>query len=99
MFFNIVISKNYNIYMARGRRRRIGHDFLDQMIIDILRESPEHLQPLNINFKINERSRRVVGFNVIKQHLDFLVACKKIFKSEVTGNDNKIVMYWSKPIH
>ena len=85
--------------MARGRRRRIGHDFLDQMIIDILRESPEHLQPLNINFKINERSRRVVGFNVIKQHLDFLVACKKIFKSEVTGNDNKIVMYWSKPIH
>ncbi len=83
--------------MARGRS--IGYDFLDQMIMVILRESPEPLQPLNINFKINERSRRVVGFNVIKQHLDFLVVCKKIFKSEVTGDDNKIIVYWSKPIH
>jgi len=83
--------------MARGRN--IGYDFLDQMITAILRESPEPLQPLNINFRVNERSRRVVGFNVIKQHLNFLVACKKIFKSEVTGDDNKIVLYWSKPIH
>ena len=82
-----------------ARCRSMDYDFLDQMIMVILRESPEPLQPLNINFKINERSRRVIRFNVIKQHLEFLVTCKKIFKSEVTGNDNKIIVYWSKPIH
>jgi len=83
--------------MARGRN--IGYNFLDGMIITILRESPNPLQPLGISFIVNERARRLVGFNIIKRHLNFLVTHKKIFKGEIVENDNKIVVYWSEPIH
>ena len=82
--------------MARGRN--IGYDFLDGMIIKILKESPKPLQPLGISFVVNEKAKRLVGFNIIKQHLDFLVSRKKIFKDEIVENDNKIVVYSLKPI-
>lgn len=100
--------------MARGRRGRSkGYDFLDGMMMDIVKESPKPMPPLGISFMVNEKSKDVVNFNIVKQHLDLLVTHKKIFKGEITENNNKAkypinirrkdkvktVVYWSKPIH
>jgi hypothetical protein len=90
-------TRNHNNYMARGRN--VGYGFLDGVITTILRESSKPLQPLGISFMINERARRLVGFNTVKQRLNFLVTRKKIFKGEIGEDDNKTVVYWSKPIH
>jgi len=77
--------------MARTKSR---DDFLGPVILKVLEESPVPLKPLSINFKVNEKTKRIVSLNTIKNHLKQLLEEKKIVKKEVSDSS----YYWTKRI-
>lgn len=81
-----------------GKRSNKGHELLDGMIMAVLRESVEPLQPLGINYIVNDKTKKLVGLNIVRQRLDVLATGKKIFKGEIMRDDKKFVVYWSKPM-
>ena len=64
-----------------------GHDFVEPMILKILKESGVSMSTLAINYKVNEAAGRTINLNVIKNRLIFLVKNKKIFESLDKEND------------
>jgi len=69
------------------RGRLPSHDFVEPMILNILKESGVPMPALAINYKVNEAAGRAINLNVIKNHLIFLVKNKKIFESLDKEND------------
>lgn len=77
--------------MAKNRNR---DNFLEPTIIKVLEESPTPLKLLPINFKVNEKAKRIVSLNAVKNQLKVLVQEKKIhFK-----NKSDSPYYWTKRI-
>lgn len=73
------------------RGRTSGMDFVDPMILKILRESKISMSTLAINYRINEQVGKTVNLNVIRNHLIFLVRDKKI--SESVNRQSGIAYY------
>jgi len=73
------------------RGRASGHDFVDPMIITILKESKRSMSTLGINYRVNETVGRTINLNVIRDHLLFLVKNKKI--SESLDKENGVTYY------
>lgn len=69
------------------RGRTSGHDFVDPLILKLLKESKVPMSTLGINYKVNELVGRTINLNVIRDHLIFLVKNKKIFESLDKEND------------
>ena len=74
------------------RGRSNDYYFIDPMIMEILEKSKISVQALNINFKINESSGKIINLNAIKSHLENLVQNNKISK-KVKGES---IFYSSK---
>jgi len=68
-----------------------GHDFVEPMILSILKVSEIPMSILSINYRVNEGAGRTINLNVIKQRLTFLVGKKKI--SEKLDKRNGVVYY------
>jgi len=68
-----------------------NHDFVEPMILKILKNSVIPMSILAINYRVNENVGRVINLNVIKNNLAFLVNHKKI--SEKTNKENRVVYY------
>ena len=68
-----------------------GHDFVEPMILNILKVSEIPMSILSINYRVNEGAGRVVNLNIIKQRLMFLMEKKKI--SEKLDKKNGVVYY------
>ena len=73
------------------KRRSSGHDFMDPMVLKILRETRTRLSILGINYLINGIVGRTINLNVVKNHLLFLVKDKKI--SENVNKESGIAYY------
>jgi len=69
------------------RGRVPSHDFVEPMILKILKEFRVSMSALAINYKVNEAAGRTINLNVIRNHLIFLVKNKKIFESLDKEND------------
>lgn len=68
-----------------------AQDFVEPMILRILRLSEIPMSTLAINYRVNERIGRTINLNVIKNNLTFLVGHKKI--SGKLDKKNGIVYY------
>ena len=75
--------------MMRGRAS--GHDFVDPMILKILRETKTPLSILGINYMINGFVGRMINVNIVKNHLLFLVRDNKV--SESVNKENGVTYY------
>lgn len=73
------------------RGRVPSHDFVEPMILKILRESRVSMSALAINYRVNEAAGRTINLNVIRKHLIFLVKNKKIFES--LDKENDVIYY------
>ena len=83
----IIVGKPI-LYM---RERLSGYNFVDPLILKILRDSKISMSTLGINFRINEAVGRTVNLKVIRDHLIFLVKDKKI--SESLDEDNGVTYF------
>ena len=66
-------------------------EFVEPMILNILKASKIPMSTLSINYRINERAGKTINLNVVKRNLIFLVNHKKI--SEKTDRINGVVYY------
>lgn len=73
------------------RGRASGHDFVDPMILKILKESRVPMSMLGINYRVNGSAGRTINLNVIRDHLLFLVKTKRI--SESIDRQNGVTYY------
>lgn len=73
------------------RGRSIDYEFLDNVILHILRESEVPMQVLGVSFKVNEKCRRIVNLNAVKDRLTFLSNKRKILK-KMDKDEN--MFYW-----
>jgi len=69
------------------RGRVPSHDFVEPLILKLLKESRGSMSALAINYRVNEAAGRMINLNVIRNHLIFLVKNKKIFESLDKEND------------
>jgi len=72
-------------------KRAPRQDFVEPMILKILKISEIPMSILAINFRVNERAGRTVNLNDIKNNLTFLVDHKKI--SQKLDKGNGVVYY------
>jgi repressor of nif and glnA expression len=73
------------------RGRAPSHDFVEPMILKILKESRVSMSALAINYMVNEAARRTINLNAIRNHLTLLVKNKKIFES--LDKENDVIYY------
>lgn len=73
------------------KRKPSGYDFVDPMVLKILREAKTPLSLLGINYLINGIVERTINLNIIKNHLIFLVKEKKV--SERFNGKNGVTYY------
>jgi repressor of nif and glnA expression len=66
-------------------------DFVEPMILKILKVSEIPMSTLSINYRVNERAGKTINLNVIKNNLTFLVDHKKI--SEKLDRGNGVLYY------
>jgi repressor of nif and glnA expression len=64
-----------------------NHDFVDPLILKILKESGASMTTLAINYRVNQSSGGTINLRIIKDHLTFLVDKEKISKSMDKFND------------
>jgi hypothetical protein len=83
--------ENHIICMAKSKNRDTS---LGPAIIEVLNESPVPLKILPINFKVNEKVKRIVSLNSVKNQLKVLVEEKKVIQK----NKADSVYYWTKRI-
>jgi len=76
------------------RGRSIDYEFLDNIILHILRETEVPMQVLGVSFKVNEKCGRIVNLNSVKDRLENLVDKKKILKKM---NKEENTFYWMGP--
>lgn len=77
--------------MAKSKNRDSS---LGPAILEVLNESPVPLKILPINFKVNEKIKRIVSLNSIKSQLKVLVEEKKVLQKTKGGS----VYYWTRRI-
>ena len=70
---------------------RPGFDFVEPMILNVLKVSEIPMSILSINYRVNESVGRTINLNVIKNRLLFLVGKNKI--SEKMDRKNGILYY------
>lgn len=75
--------------MAKRSVPRI--DFVEPMILKILKMSKSPMTTMSINYRVNESAGKTVNLKVIKNILTSLVDSKKI--SEGTNEENGITYY------
>ncbi len=73
------------------RGRALNHDFVEPMILKILKESKAPMSTLAINYRVNETAGRTINLNVIRNHLIFLVKNKKVIEN--LNNENDVTYY------
>jgi hypothetical protein len=73
------------------RGRNPDYNFVEPMILKILKKSRISMSLLAINYHVNEDIGRTINLNSIKKNLTFLVNHKKI--SEKTNKKNGVVYY------
>jgi hypothetical protein len=73
------------------RGRNPDYNFVEPMILKILKKSGISMSLLAINYHVNEDIGRTINLNSIKKNLTFLVNQKKI--SEKTNKKNGVVYY------
>ncbi len=73
------------------RGRAPSYDFVEPMILKILKESRVSMSALAINYRVNEAAGRTINLNVIRNNLIFLVNNKKIFES--IDKKNNVIYY------
>jgi hypothetical protein len=73
------------------RRRNPDYNFVEPMILKILKKSGIFMSVLAINYHVNENIGRAVSLNAIKKNLTFLANRKKI--SEKTDKKTGVVYY------
>ena len=73
------------------KERVSGYNFVDPLILKILKESKVSMSTLGINFRVNEVVGRTINLKVIRDHLMFLVKDKKI--SESLDEENSVAYY------
>ena len=73
------------------RGRASGHDFVDPMILRILKESKDPMSILGINYRVNGSAGKTINLNIIRNHLLFLVKSKKI--SQNIDKENGVTYY------
>lgn len=66
-------------------------DFVEPMILKVLKVSEIPMSTLSINYRVNENARRIINLNVIRNRLKFLVEKKKI--SEKLDKKNGVLYY------
>ena len=81
----VLISERNHIILMRGRSN--DYCFIEPMIVDILDKSPAPVQALCVSFKLNEMSGKIINLKVVKNHLNDLVAKKKVVK-EIKKDDS-----------
>lgn len=72
------------------RGKGFDYNFLDSMILDILKEASAPMPALGVSFKVNEKAGRIISLNVVKHHLNALVDKKKVLKDI---NSDGIIQY------
>jgi len=77
--------------MAKTKNRDFS---LAPTIIEVLNESPVPLKALSINFKVNEKVKRIVSLNSIKNQLKILVEERKVIQKSKSDS----VYYWTRRI-
>lgn len=70
---------------------RPGFDFVEPMILKVLKVSEIPMSILSINYRVNEDAGKTINLNVIKNLLTFLVEKNKI--SEKMDRRNGVVYY------
>lgn len=73
------------------RARGSDYNFVEPMILKVLKESKTSMSTLAINYRVNEAAGRTVNLNVIRNHLIFLVKNRKVLESLDEEND---VLYY-----
>ena len=73
------------------RGRVPSHDFVEPMILNILKESRVFMSALAINYRVNEAAGKTINLNAIRNHLTLLVKNKKIFES--LDKENDVIYY------
>ena len=66
-------------------------DFVEPMILGVLKLSEIPMPTLAINYRVNEISGKIIDMNVIKSNLTFLVNHKKVSKK--MNKENGILYY------
>lgn len=77
------------------RGRAPSKDFVELMILKLLKEARSSMSALAINYRVNEAAGRIVNLNVIRDNLIFLVKNKKILES--LDKENDMTYYKSAP--
>ena len=73
--------------MKNMKKGAFNCDFVDPLILKILRESNGPMTTLAINYMVNQSFGGEVNSRIIKRHLAFLVDAEKISKSLNKLND------------
>jgi|GEM_PF-6396903 len=73
--------------MKNTKKGTFNCDFVDPLILKILRETNGPMTTLAINYMVNQSFGREVNSRIIKRHLTFLVDVEKISKSLNKMND------------
>ena len=71
--------------------RNSGYDFVDPLILKILRDSKGPMTTLGINYRVNQSVGRTVNLKIIRDHLIFLAKKGKI--SKILDKDNSVIYY------
>lgn len=69
------------------KRRISNYEFVNPLILKILRESKVSMTTLAINYRVNQSVGKTVNLRIIKDHLIFLVKNKQISESLDKLND------------
>jgi len=67
--------------MRNMKKGTSNHDFVNPLILKILRESNGPMTTLAITYMVNQCFGREVNSRIIKKHLTFLLDIEKIAKS------------------
>ena len=73
-----------------GRRVPV-RDFVEPIILKILKASKIPMSTLAVNYRVNESAGRTVNLNVVKNNLTFLVKDGRV--SGKLNEENKVVYY------
>ena len=66
--------------------RTSGYDFVEPLILKILRESKSSMTTLAINYRVNQSVGRTINLKIIQNNLIFLAKNEKISKIFNKGN-------------
>ncbi|TAL47384.1 hypothetical protein EPN87_02955 [archaeon] len=59
-------------------RRSSGHDFVDPIILKVLKQSKRSMSVLGINYMVNGIAEKTINLNVINEHMKLMVKARKV---------------------